>query len=124
MLIARASCHFGTITPALLHILYVVEEYSRFHDLTVVAMSGSDGQHAPYSGHEHGEAVDVRIAGLSTQDEKDFLRTVLDRLGPNFYGELRHARHSNEHFHFQLRRGVLFEPPPLPVHAPRFTHRG
>jgi len=124
MLLSRASCHFGTITPALLHILATVEEYARFHDLTVVALSGTDGAHPQYSGHDRGEAVDLKVAGLSDAAARQFLTIILARLGPSFYGEIQHKGTAAQQFHLQLRRGVVYHAPPVPEYVNRFNHRG
>lgn len=124
MLLARASCHFGTITPALLHLLAVVEEYARYHEYTVILLSGSDGAHAVYSGHARGEAIDFRCRDLVTKDQqREFLAELLARLGPEFHGVHEHPGQSNEHYHLQLRRGITFHAPAVPTHVSRFTLR-
>jgi hypothetical protein len=127
MLLCRASCRFGTITPGLLHLLAVLEEYGRFHDLTFVVLSGTDGQHHEYSGHHRGEAIDFKCHALdSVAEKRALLKTLLDRLGPDFTGSLaapgqHDVRYRVEHFHLQVRHGVTFHAPPVPTHLHRFS---
>lgn len=124
MLLARASCHFGIITPALLHILAVVEEYARYHEYTVIVLSGTDSAHALYSGHQRGEAINVRCRDLITrEDQREFLAEILSRLGPEFQGAHEHVGQANEHYHLQLRRGIAFHAPSVPTHVARFSLR-
>jgi hypothetical protein len=124
MLLARASCRLGVITPALLHILSVVEEHARFHDYTIILLSGTDGAHALYSGHARGEAIDFRCRDLVTSDEqRAFLHDLLTKLGPEFYGAQEHTGQANEHYHLQLRRGIAFHAPAVPTHVSRFSLR-
>jgi len=124
MLLACASCHFGIITPALLHLLATVEEYARYHDYTVIVLSSTDGAHAVYSGHARGEAIDFRCRDLITaRDQHQFLADLLTRLGPEFHGSHEHPGRPNEHYHLQLRRGVTFHAPTVPTHVSRFSLR-
>jgi hypothetical protein len=127
MLLCRASCRFGTITPGLLHLLATLEEYGRFHDLTFVVLSGTDGAHHEASGHHRGEAIDFRCHSLETETSKrQLLKTLLERLGPDFTGALEYPgqhdpRYKTEHFHLQVRKGVTFHAPPVPTHLHRFS---
>jgi hypothetical protein len=126
MLLASHGCRFGTLTPALLHLLAVVEEYARFHDLVVVAISATDSDHAhdAYDAHARGEALDVRCtdpAGAGAQAQ--LLTSLLDRLGPEFVGKVGTRFRGGPHIHLQLRQGARFHAPPVPTHAARFDAR-
>jgi hypothetical protein len=123
MLLTRSTCRFGTITPALLHLLAVLEEHSRFHNVTIVILSGSDSTRPDSVGeaHHRGEALDLRCTNLHHESERrEFLTAVLERLGPAFAGHLAHPGLPAEHIHLQLRRGVTFHPVPVKHHANRF----
>jgi len=120
MLLARASCRFGTITPPLLFLLSVIEEYARHHGLTVVVLSATDGQHAVYSGHDLGHAVDLRCHDRQGRHAPGLLKDLLKRLGPEFHGSVVHQGEPTEHLHLQLRRGVDYHPHPVCTHLGRF----
>src|SRR4030095_3165554 len=117
MLLARSSCRFGILTPALLHILCVLEEYARAQDLTIIILSGSGGGPRPYSGDKRGEACDFRCRYLSDHHSIAELQT---RLGPEFLMRHEHAGQSNEHYHVQLRRGAEYHPH-VPTNVSRFN---
>jgi hypothetical protein len=107
MLLARSSCRFGILTPALLHILSVLEEYAHVRDLTIIVLSGTDGGHTLYSGHAEGLAVDFRCRYV---EPREFIDELHRLLGPPFAASHEHSGQSNEHYHVQLRRGVEFRP--------------
>jgi hypothetical protein len=124
MLLSRASCRFGTITPPLIRILAVVEEYARLHHLVVVILSGTDDPHSSLSGHAEGEAIDLKVTTLhDLTDKRAFLFAIMGRLGPQFIGNVEHAGKPNEHIHIGLKRGAKFHAPQVPAHAARFTER-
>lgn len=87
-------------------------------DLTIT--SGADGAHSgPADPHHLGNAFDVRSHDFLQSEKDSFVRQVLNYLGavsPQdggyvttfFFGWLEQAGTANEHFHFQLRRGVQY----------------
>jgi hypothetical protein len=121
MLLASHGCRFGTLTPALLHMLSVIEEHARFHDLTILCISATDSPHIN-DAHERGEAIDLRCTdpvGIETQ----LLTSLLEKLGPEFAGKVGMRFRKQAHLHLQLRAGVVFHPPPVTTHVARFNHR-
>lgn len=87
-------------------------------DLTIT--SGADGAHSGATDPHHlGNAFDVRSHDFLPSEKDSFVRQVLNYLGavsPQdggyvtnfFFGWLEQAGTANEHFHFQLRRGVQY----------------
>jgi hypothetical protein len=121
MLLARHNCRFGTLTPTLLHLLSVVEEYARFHNLTIVVISATESPDTSNPAHQRGEAIDIRCTDYRGS-EKQLLTSLLARLGPEFTGKLGSRFRDAEHLHLQLRPGLRFHAPPVPTHAARFNH--
>jgi len=121
MLLASHGCRFGTLTPALLHLLSVVEEHARFHSLTIIAISATDSSHVN-DAHARGEAIDFRCTN-PTGRETELLTSLLEKLGPEFSGKIGTRFRNRPHLHLQLRPGVRFHPPPVPSHAARFDAR-
>lgn len=121
MLLATHGCKFSTLTPALLHLLSVLEEYGRFHNLTILVISATDSAHTNEA-HGRGEALDVRCLDKSGTDQQ-LLTSLLARLGPEFTGKVGHRFRGEPHLHLQLRPGLAFHAPPVPTHAGRFNHR-
>lgn len=88
------------------------------YDLTIT--SGSDGIHSGLSDpHHFGNAYDVRSHDVP--DKPGILRAVMLQLGPGdpepkdgglatdkFFGWLEQEGMPNEHFHWQLRHGMLY----------------
>lgn len=89
-------------------------------DITVT--SGADGTHSgPDDPHFYGRAFDVRSHDFSIIAKGSFVQKVLSYLGDPqpkdggyvtayFFGWLEQSGQDNEHFHFQLRRGMSYPP--------------
>lgn len=124
MLLARHGCRFGTLTPGLIHLLAVLEEYARYHSVTILLLSGTDSAHRSDTGHHDGRALDLRCHELDTTAEKRrFLAAILARLGPHFAGHIEHAGLTNEHFHLQVLRSYKPHPIIAEGDATRFAPR-
>lgn len=75
-------------------------------DLTIT--SACDGEHSgPDDPHHRGEAYDVRSHDLSPGLKSQVLNYVNGSLGrERFYGFLESPGTDNEHFHWQVKKGV------------------
>lgn len=114
----KPTVRFRGFTPALLHILTVLDRYVRLAPLeggipgvpaAVTITSGSDS-HA-VGGHVRAEAVDVRTKDFATGFAKhQFAAALRAALGPDFYVDLEAEGHENEHLHVQLRQGKTYDP--------------
>lgn len=112
MLTTKATVRFRIITPALLHMLGVLERLSRTLDGLpeegLVITAGSDGMHMTGSRHYTGEAIDLRskTLGALTPSLVAMLRA---ELGPQFTVLLEDEGLPNEHIHAQVKKGRRFE---------------
>lgn len=113
MLTTKPTVRFRVITPALLHMLGVLEGLSRsFFGLPLeglVITSGSDGAHMEGSKHYTGEALDVRSKTLNAKTRDGFIATLRAQLGPSFTVLLEDVGTANEHVHVQVKKGRRFE---------------
>lgn len=109
MLTTKPTVRFRVITPALLHMLAVLERLSReFFGLPLeglVITSGSDGTHADGSKHYTGEALDVRSKTMNATIRGGLIATLKAQLGPQFTVLLEDVGTPNEHIHVQLKKG-------------------
>jgi hypothetical protein len=116
MLTTKPGVRFATITPALLHMLGVVERLSRtlfgLPAEGLVITSGSDSTHMAGSKHYAGEAIDLRSKTLGAL-KSTVVATLRDELGSQFTVLLEHEGEPNEHVHIQVRRGRRFDPEAL-----------
>jgi hypothetical protein len=115
MLTTKPGVRFAVITPALLHMLGVLERLS--HMLLglpaegLVITAGSDGTHMAGSKHYTGEAIDVRSKTLSAVAKHALVKGLRDELGERFTVLLEDEGRPNEHVHCQVRKGRRFEVP-------------
>lgn len=74
----------------------------------LVITAGTDGAHVAGSRHYKGEALDLRSKNFRKADREPF-RVDLERsLGPKFRVLLEGDGTVNEHFHIQVRKGVVY----------------
>ena len=101
---------FQKVLPAGFRILSAIDQVAASLGVDLVITSGTDGEHSgPDDPHHRGEAYDVRSQGLSEDIKRDVLNDVMRLLGfERFYGFLEAAGTANEHFHFQVRKGVNY----------------
>jgi hypothetical protein len=115
MLTTKAGVRFAVITPALLHILGVVERLSRtvfgLPEEGLVITSGSDGTHMAGSKHYTGEAIDLRTKTFGPTLRNNLIAALSAELGPRFTVLLEHADEAQEHVHIQVRKGRRFQVP-------------
>jgi hypothetical protein len=111
MLTTKPGVRFAVITPALLHMLGVLERLSRtlpgLPDAGLVITAGSDGTHMAGSKHYTGEAIDVRSKTLGALKSR-VVKLLRDELGPQFTVLLEAEDQPNEHIHAQTRKGQRF----------------
>ena len=117
---ALPSVQFATIAPAGFRLLAALEECSLVAKLDLVLTSGTDGAHSGEADPHHaGCAYDVRSHGLTAEQKQLVLEYTMSVLGTplaqdgglataQFFGWLEAAGEANEHFHFQLRRGMSY----------------
>jgi hypothetical protein len=106
----KAGVDFSTVAPAGFCILSALKATSRDLGVDLTITSACDGEHSgPTDPHRLGEAYDVRSHDLLPELRPRVLGAVMQRLGrERFYGFLEAPGTSNEHFHFQRRRGTTF----------------
>lgn len=113
MLTTKPGVRFAVITPALLHMLTVVERLSRtvpgVPEAGLVVTAGSDGRHMAGSKHYSGEAIDLRSKTLQPDVRELLLAALREELGPQFTVLLEDAGKANEHVHAQVKKGRRFE---------------
>jgi hypothetical protein len=115
VLTTKPGVRFAVITPALLHMLGVLERLS--HMLPglpaegLVITAGSDGTHMAGSKHYTGEAIDLRTKTLTHVAKAALIDRLRAELGPQFTVLLEDEDRPNEHLHCQVRRGRKFEVP-------------
>lgn len=109
--------------PAGVRILAALDQFSRNIGIDLTVTSGADGNHSgPDDPHHFGKAYDVRSHDY-LMDKSHLISQVLayadgetpfgDGAGyatTHFFGFLEDAGTDNEHIHFQLRKGVTFQP--------------
>jgi hypothetical protein len=117
---AEAGVRFDLIAPAGFRILAALEEASLQSNLDLIITSGTDGEHSgPNDPHHLGQAYDVRSHDFSPEQKQMVLEYVMTVLGTpleqsgglvtdKFFGWLEAAGTANEHYHFQLRRGMEY----------------
>jgi hypothetical protein len=117
MLTTKPGVRFATITPALLHMLGVVERLSRslfgLPAEGLVITSGSDSTHMAGSKHYTGEAIDLRSKTLNQTSKSGLIGTLRAELGSQFTVLLEHDGQPNEHVHIQVKKGRRFDPEAL-----------
>ena len=113
MLTTKPGVRFAVISPALVHMLDVVERLSRtldgLPDEGLVITSGSDGRHMVGSRHYSGEAIDLRSKNLRPDVRARLLVALRDELGEPFTVLLEDEDTPNVHLHIQVTKGRRFE---------------
>ena len=99
---------FTKIAPAGFRILSAIDGAALrcAHDLTIT--SACDSEHSgPEDPHHRGEAYDVRSKDVL--DKQFVLSTIMGQLGEaKFYGFLEDPDTDTEHFHIQVRKGIIY----------------
>lgn len=101
---------FVKIAPGGFRILSAIDQTSAALSVDLVITSGTDGEHSgPNDPHHRGEAFDVRSQGYSAELKQQILDGIMRRLGfERFYGFLEAKDTANEHFHFQVKKGITY----------------
>ena len=133
MLRVKPGVEFDPIAPAGFRILSALDVTARRLKLDLTITCGSEA-HPPTDPHARGEAYDVRSHDFSDDQKRAILREVMleladdatsdaplpvsDGIGTNhFWGWLENPGTLTEHFHFQVRRGTVYDPAPPTVRA-------
>jgi hypothetical protein len=99
-----------TDSPAGAVILAALKQVSKDLNLHLVVTSGSDGEHSgPEDPHKKGNAYDVRSHDIEPDFRRKILGAINTELGSCFFGFLEDENTSNEHYHFQLRKGTHWD---------------
>ena len=69
----------------------------------LVITSGSDGSHLPHSKHYRGEALDLRVWGLTASQREDLRAHIETALGKKF-----RVLDEVDHLHAQVRKGQSY----------------
>lgn len=111
---------FTVIAPAGFVILAALLAATRDLGSDLTITSACDGTHSgPNDPHHRGEAYDVRSHTFADVMKRTVLETIMGELGiyqeqdggfvtDKFFGWLEQAGQPNEHFHVQLRHGVIY----------------
>lgn len=114
MVITKSSLvYFDVLTPAMVSIfralLYMDTKYTGIKPDKLVITAMSNGTHSPNSRHYTGEALDLRSHNFPTRiSKRDFRFALEERLGPSFRVLLESEGTPNEHFHIQVRKGMVY----------------
>lgn len=120
----KAGCETHQIAPSGVRILAALDTVARtvlLHDLIITC--GTDS-HGPDDPHSKGMAFDVRSHDLTPTQKTQCLAAVMHELSEGmsdpvlpkdggfvthkFFGWLEHPSADNEHYHFQLRNGMVY----------------
>lgn len=109
------SVSFTELTPAMAFMLYALEKFHRLRKVNqpdnLVITSLNDGQHSPNSRHYKNEAMDIRSKTFTSRDDKRVFRQEFELfLGPSFRVILEDEGTDNEHFHVQVKKGLVYIP--------------
>jgi len=107
----KPGVEFSIIAPGGFRILSALEQACRkldYGDFTIT--SGTEGEHSgPTDPHKRGEAYDLRSKDFSEALRPVILNAILAILGTeNFFGFMEAPGTDNEHFHFQVRKGMTY----------------
>ena len=106
---------FTELTPAMAFMLYALEKFHRLKKVpqpdNLVITSLNDGQHTPNSRHYKNEAIDIRSKNFPDREGKRLFRQELELfLGPSFRVMIEDEGKDNEHFHVQVKKGLMYIP--------------
>jgi hypothetical protein len=110
VLLVKDGVQFAKIAPAGFRILAALDNVARQAGLDLTVTSACDGEHSgPNDPHHRGEAYDVRSHDLNKEQKDMVLDLVMKWLGTErFFGWLESPGSSNEHFHFQIKKGTTY----------------
>lgn len=114
MIITKNSLvYFVELTPALLHIFnklhFIDKTYQGERPEQFVITAISNGVHSPNSRHYRSEALDLRSNNFPSRNAKRAFRSEFEHeLGPQFRVLLEAEGAMNEHFHIQVKKGLVF----------------
>lgn len=104
--------------PAMQRLLITLAHLDRAHETLgrthytgdLVVTSGNDSRHGEFSRHYSSEAIDIRSHNfLSRARKRDFRLWYEADLGAQFRVLLEAEGTPNEHFHAQVRKGLIFD---------------
>jgi hypothetical protein len=106
----KPGVQFSTILPAGFRLLSAIDQAASSLSVDLTITSGTDGEHSGQTDpHHRGEAYDVRSQGFSPELKAAILDGVMRRVGwDSFYGFLESPNTPNEHFHFQVKKGIVW----------------
>lgn len=113
ILIKDDSVKLRRLSPALMHIFNTLMgmnmEETPIYPKDWVITSINDGKHMKGSKHYIDEAVDLRSKNFkSLEAKKSFVNILQLRLGQQFTVLFENVDRINEHFHIQVKKGVIF----------------
>jgi hypothetical protein len=108
MITTKVGVSLSGLRPQLQEILQAVSSLVEGYGIPFVVTSTTDS-HAPEDVHSHGFAFDLRVHGLSVEQQGLLSQEIQFAVGSNYYVLLENAGESNEHIHIQLR-GWLWKP--------------
>lgn len=114
MIITKNSLvFFAELTPALLHIFnklhFMDKNYKGARPSNFVITAITNGIHSANSRHYKSEALDLRSNSFPTRESKRAFRSEFEyELGPQFRVLLESEGALNEHFHIQVKKGLIF----------------
>jgi hypothetical protein len=108
MIHIKEGVEFTVIALAGFQILLALKQTSKTLGIDLTITSACEGEHSgPNDPHKLGEAYDVRSHDLV--EKQLVLNQILLELNKDqFFGFLETKNTSNEHFHIQRKRGILF----------------
>jgi hypothetical protein len=110
VVLVKDGVSFNKIAPGGFRILSAIDNAAYALGLDLVITSACDGEHSgPNDPHHRGEAYDVRSHDFDEFTKQKVLDSVMNYLEINqFYGFLESPGTENEHFHFQVKKGITF----------------
>ena len=107
----KQGVSFLIIKPAGFRILCAIQNACIKLGINAEITSGTDGCHSgDLDPHHTGEAYDVHSHDYNEDQKAVFLKEVMSELGwDKFYGFLESPMTSNEHFHFQRKKGTVYQ---------------
>src|SRR5579864_7954754 len=106
----KPGVEFTVIAPAGFRILAALTRAATSFGSDLTITSACDGEHSgPDDPHHRGEAYDIRSHDFPPDTKDVVLRTIMSNLdAATFYGFLEDPGTDNEHFHIQLRKGLVY----------------
>lgn len=98
---------FKVFTPAMITMLNALSTLSK-EGFEIVITSVNDSKHMVGSKHYSDLAMDFRSHSFTPTQKLEVRRRLSELLGPKFTLLLEDEGKSNEHFHLQVKRGVVY----------------